>query len=171
MWRRAGFDDHFRLVVFERDLRIPAGPPLHAVTPEPSPDLETLAAIDDRAFEPIWRVGQGGLADACSATPLTEVLTVRDSGTILGFAIVGELGSVSYLQRLAVEPNRAREGLGRSLLRATIDWARQRGAHTMLLNTQPENVPAARLYTSENFVTLGPKLRVLARRHDPGPPR
>lgn len=167
VWRRAGFEDHLRLVVFERDLREPSGPPLHSVVPDPSPDLAELAAIDDRAFEPTWRVGKRGLADASSATPLSEVLTITDSGTIVGFAIVGEMGSVSYLQRLAVEPDRTRQGLGRSLLRASIDWARTRRAHTMLLNTQPENVAAAALYTAEGFVMLGPKLRVLARQHGP----
>lgn len=163
IWRQAGFSDHLELVVFERDLTAATDPPLHRVETHPDPDLVLLAAIDDRAFEPVWRVGRGGLADALSATPISETLTVIDDGHIVGFAIVGELSSVSYLQRVAVEPSQARRGIGRSLVRASMDWARRRGARSMLLNTQPDNQAAASLYRSEGFMSLGRKLSVLAR--------
>lgn len=163
IWRQAGFRDHLELVVFERDLATAGDPPLHRVETLADPDLALLAAIDDRAFEPVWRVGRGGLSDALSATPFSETLTVVDDGQIVGFAIVGELSSVSYLQRVAVEPSRTRQGIGRSLVRASMDWARRRGARSMLLNTQPDNQAAASLYRSEGFMSLGRKLSVLAR--------
>src|SRR5690606_20385504 len=57
-WRRAGFENHLELVVLEKDLRRPPPPPLHRVTQEESPDLAALAAIDDRAFDHIWRIGK-----------------------------------------------------------------------------------------------------------------
>lgn len=163
IWRQAGFRDHLELNVFERDLTAANDPPLHRVETYPEPDLVLLAGIDDRAFEPVWRVGRGGLADALSATPLSETLTVKEGGRIIGFAIVGELSSISYLQRVAVEPARTRQGLGRSLVRASMDWARRRGARSMLLNTQPDNQAAASLYRAEGFMSLGKKLSVLAR--------
>jgi ribosomal protein S18 acetylase RimI-like enzyme len=163
VWRRAGFRDHLQLVVFERDLTIGSDPPLHQVESYPDPDLEILAGIDDRAFDPTWRVGRCGLADARSATPFSEVLIVEERGGIAGFAIVGEMSSVSYLQRVAVEPTQSRRGIGRSLVRSGMEWARRRGAGSMVLNTQPENVAAAALYRDEGFIALGPKLSVLAK--------
>lgn len=168
IWRRAGFHDHLELVVFERDLTDDADPPLRQVEADPEPDLDILAAIDDRAFEPTWRVGRAGLEDARSATPLSEVLVVREDRDIVGFAIVGEMASVSYLQRVAVDPAWTRRGIGRSLLRAAMDWARRRGARTMLLNTQPDNLSAANLYRDEGFMALGPKLSVLTRENTRG---
>lgn len=167
IWRRAGFEDHLELVVFERDLTEGSDPPLHRVEEYPETDLEVLAEIDDRAFDPTWRVGRGGLADAVSATPLSEVLVVREEAEVVGFAIVGELAAVSYLQRVAVDPSRSRRGIGRSLVRACMEWARRRGARTMLLNTQPDNQAAAALYRDEGFVSLGRKLSVLARDNPP----
>lgn len=168
IWRQAGFQDHLELLVFERDLTAATDPPLHRVETYPEPDLALLAGIDDRAFEFLWRVGRGGLADARSATPLSEALIVAENGEIVGFAIVGELSSVSYLQRVAVEPSRARQGIGRSLVRASMGWAKRRGARSMLLNTQPDNEAAASLYRSEGFMSLGRKLSVLARPTSPG---
>lgn len=168
IWRQAGFRDHLYLEVFERDLTVEVGPSLHRVETYPRPDLQLLARIDDRAFSPTWRVGRGGLADALSATSLSEVLVVREAGSVVGFAIVGELSSVSYLQRVAVDPSRTRSGIGRSLVRASMDWARRRGARSMLLNTQPDNQAAAALYRDEGFISLGRKLSVLARSNSVG---
>lgn len=162
IWRRAGFQDHLRLLVFERDLSRPPDHIAHEVVVSPEPDMSRLAHIDDRAFPPTWRVGRGGLSDARTATPIADVLTVASDGEVVAFAIVGEMANVAYLQRLAVDPDYTRRGIGRSLVRACMDWARKRGARAMILNTQPENLPAAQLYTSEGFVSLGPKLRVLA---------
>ena len=62
-----------------------------------------------------------------------------------------------------MDPDHARRGIGRSLVRASVDWARRHGARTMVLNTQPENLAAARLYEDEGFVRLGARLRVLAK--------
>ncbi|MFO7292108.1 MAG: GNAT family N-acetyltransferase [Actinomycetes bacterium] len=163
VWRRAGFENHLELVVYEKDLRQPPPPPLHRVAADPSPDPAALAVIDDRAFDPTWRIGKAGLVDAMAATPTSAVLTVRVDGVVAGFAIVGEMAAVSYLQRLAVDPDHARRGIGRSLVRASVDWARRHGARTMVLNTQPENLAAARLYEDEGFVRLGARLRVLAK--------
>lgn len=163
VWRRAGFRDHLELIVYERSLADPFGLPTRSVTDMPSPDLARLALIDDRAFTPDWRVGRGGLEDALDATPASIVLAVLDGHDPLGFAIVGETAGVAYLQRLAVDPDHAGGGIGSSLVRSACQWARRRGANTMLLNTQPENRAAAGLYLREGFVALGPRLLVLAR--------
>lgn len=164
MWRRAGFDDHLELVVFERNLSTPSEAPLHPVVRLESPDVTRLAAIDDRAFDPTWRVGRAGLEDALNATHLSVTLAVVEGDTPLGFAILGELAGTAYLQRLSVEPSRGRLGIGRSLVRESMRWARKVGARSMLLNTQPDNQPAAALYRSEGFVGLGTRLQVLARK-------
>lgn len=163
VWRRAGFDDHLYLVVYERSLSQAVPPPDQAVIELTDPDLDLLAGIDDRAFHPTWRVGRNGLQDAIHATPWSSTMAVVEDRTPLGFVIVGETGGVAYLQRLAVDPDVTGRGIGRSLVRASIAWARTRGGRSMLLNTQPENAAAARLYTSEDFVLQKPRLRVLAK--------
>jgi ribosomal protein S18 acetylase RimI-like enzyme len=78
-----------------------------------------------------------------------------------GFAIVGVGSIAGYLQRVAVHPDYARQGFGRSLVRAAGKWARRRGARSMMLNTQPDNESAARLYISEGFEKMLDQLTVL----------
>jgi ribosomal-protein-alanine N-acetyltransferase len=163
VWRRAGFVDHLDLTIFERSLARPAPGPEVRVEVLHDPDIDALVAIDDRAFDPTWRVGRLGLRDALTATQSAAALGVEDSGQLLGFLVVGEGGAVSYLQRLAVEPAWRSRGLGRSLVRAAIGWARGRGARTMLLNTQPDNRTAAGLYESEGFELLTTRLKVLSK--------
>lgn len=163
VWRRAGFHEHLELTVLERSLATPIPTPARTPTTWDDPDLERLAAVDDRAFDATWRVGREGLADAVVATASSVTLVVEEETAVAGFAIAGESMGVSYLQRLAVDPDRSGRGAGRSLVRAALGWARLRGARTMLLNTQPENETATRLYLSEGFEPLPSRLRVLSR--------
>lgn len=166
IWRRAGFENHLELTIHERDLWEAAREPSHPITELDDPDFRLLAEIDDRAFNPTWRVGWRGLSEAANATSHSQVMAVAEDGVIYGFVIVGEMGGISYLQRLAVDPRHGRKGIGRSLVRAAFKWARPHGARTMLLNTQPENDAAAALYRSEGFVSLEARLAVLAFRRE-----
>lgn len=161
MWKRVGFSDHLELVVLERDLSRPPAEPRLTVVGIDSPDIEELAAIDTRAFDPVWQVGRGGLEDALAATPVTRVMGVVRGERTVGFAIIGVMGGTAYLQRLAVDPDLTGQGVGRSLVRAAMGWGARKGARAMLLNTQPGNDRAMRLYGDEGFVALGSRLRVL----------
>lgn len=161
VWQKAGFVEHLSLVVYERSLLTEAAEPSHDVQEARDPDVEKMTRLDDRAFVPRWRVGRLGLVDAMSATSSSRVFVVSHQGTMRGFLIAGESGDVGYIQRVAVEPDHGGRGLGRSLVRESIRWARRAGARSMLLNTQPENRPAAALYLSEGFTVVGGGLSVL----------
>lgn len=162
VWRRAGFEPHLQLLVFERQITHREPRPEVEVTELAAPDLEELARIDADAFDTRWQVGVLGIADAIAATPTSVTLAVLDGDRPAGFVIVGEAMGVGYLQRLAVDPGHAGKRYGRSLVRAAVRWASRIGARTMLLNTQPENQVAAALYRSEGFIRAGPRLEVLA---------
>lgn len=162
-WKRAGFHAHLELDIYERDLRRAVSDPTVEVIEQQDPDLAQLAAIDDEAFDETWRVGRMGLADARQATARSVVLAVVPDDEPVGFSIVGETSRVGYLQRLAVRPTVQGHGVGRSLVRESIRWARLGGARTMLLNTQPDNQASAALYRSEGFLRLPHRLQVLAR--------
>lgn len=56
----------------------------------------------------------------------------------------------------------ARQGVGRALLQAAIDWARDAGAHKLELQMWPHNDTARRLYEGMGFVQEG-----YLRRHYP----
>ena len=162
VWERAGFGSHLRLDLYRCQLPRNEQPP-HPVTSPPEPSWGRAAEIDRAAFEPPWRLEELGLREAYGSTTHRVFLEVRNNGRIDGFAIVGaELGA-SYLQRVAVDPAAQSHGLGRSLVREAQRWAGRHGAHSMLLNTQPENQRAAALYRAEGFRMLPDRLEVLRR--------
>jgi ribosomal protein S18 acetylase RimI-like enzyme len=56
-----------------------------------------------------------------------------------------------YLEELYVVPDRRGQGLGRALMEAAIELARQRGARDMHLGTSEDDVAARALYESLGF--------------------
>ena len=155
-FRAAGFTPHVELLLLERDLRRGVEPQegVHVATPA---DREEAVSIDARAFVGDWRVGRLGLEDALTATPDSTMLSLDDGQ---GFAIVGVSTEIGYLQRIAVAPDMQGTGLGRVLLRASMAWARRRGARTMMLNTQLDNERATQMYRSESFTVLPTRLTI-----------
>lgn len=157
LWERAGFVVNRQLLLMERSLARPIAEPTIEVR---KGSVKDAIPIDSEAFEGEWRIGRLGLEDALSATVRSRLMVIeRDE--IDGFLIVGVTGSAGYLQRVAVRPAAAGSGAGRSLVRASMLWARTAGARQMLLNTQPDNDRAAGLYRSEGFVDLPDRLSVL----------
>ena len=86
-----------------------------------------------------------------------------DDGAVIGYAVTGRAGSIAYLQRLAVLPERQRRGIGFALVLDGLVWARRRGATSMLVNTQETNQAAVDLYEHMGFRREAYGLAVLER--------
>ncbi|MGH8928931.1 MAG: GNAT family N-acetyltransferase [Acidimicrobiia bacterium] len=164
IWVEAGFVVADRLVLLEHGLnRLET--PRHPIEPGSLEPLEELYAIDTDSFDPKWRLGRMGMAESVAATSRAVVLRARDNGICVGFAVNGVAMGVGYLQRLAVATDHRNMGIGTDLVRASLRWARGRGAHSMLVNTQVDNTPAAGLYRGLGFNDVPGGLLVL--RYEP----
>lgn len=162
VWRRAGYDAYLPLVLMRMTLdQSPARADYREELLDQTSWDEVLA-VDAAAFQGAWRINRLGLEDAISSTPKARLAGVRVNGTLTAFAVTGVSGSAGYLQRVAVDPRWQRRGIGRSLTRSAALWLRRQGASLMLLNTQPENEGALRLYQSEGFSRTPDSLAVLA---------
>jgi ribosomal protein S18 acetylase RimI-like enzyme len=130
-------------------------------------DRDALTELDDRSFDGFWRLGEAGLQDARDATPVHVVRVVRgpagDAHRLWGAAITGLGGRSGYLQRLAVEPDARRLGIGRALVVDALHWLWERGASEAFVNTQVDNEVAVGLYRSCGFATAPGDLVVLSR--------
>ncbi len=151
-WRSAGFSTYRELAVYERDLSLPIAEPASEVGGLGRGRTPEVVAVDAAAFDSEWRLNRLGLEDALGATPKKTLIGVDVGEALAGYAVVGISASIGYLQRIAVASAHAGSGLGRSILRAAMRWARAGGAHTMLLNT--DNAAASSLYRSEGFEQL-----------------
>jgi ribosomal-protein-alanine N-acetyltransferase len=161
-WESAGFVPFVDLALLRLDLEEPVAPPQHLVVREESYDLDLMLAVDTAAFEPFWRFSMTALIESLQATPKSSVFVIKDGELgITGYAIVGYGHAISYLQRIAVDPKWQGSGMGRSLIRAVARSARRQGSKALLLNTQPGNVAAAGMYTTEGYQQLPDSLAVL----------
>lgn len=161
LWESAGFAPREELLLLERDLSFPVPEPELAVRRAAATERERVVEIDAAAFAPGWRIGRAGIADALDATVDSTLLVVDAGGRVAGFAVVGVSRPTGYLQRIAVDPASQSQGMGRSLVRAGLAWAKRHGAYTVLLNTQADNTVALDLYRSERFEVLRERLVVL----------
>ncbi|MEI7594024.1 MAG: GNAT family N-acetyltransferase [Actinomycetes bacterium] len=126
-------------------------------------DRSDVLAVDHRSFHPFWRFDQAGIADARDATPVSRFRVVTFDRAVVGYAITGRAGPVSYLQRLAVDPDHQRKGIAHDLVVDALQWAKRRGASTMLVNTQERNEAALNLYRKLGFYLEFAGLDVLER--------
>jgi ribosomal protein S18 acetylase RimI-like enzyme len=151
VWVKAGFEPFGRLDVMQMRLGPGITPPRHQIDATRNPSWASLIAIDSLAFEGFWRMGEAGLIEAMRATPRSVVLEARFDGELVGYALAGAQTMLSFLQRVAVAPEFAGQGVGTSLVRASMAWATARGSRVMVLNVRPENDRARVLYEREGF--------------------
>ena len=165
VWRRAGYQEFANLAVMERPLAPVVARPLHPVEKTSEPDWGRVAEVDHLAFDGFWRMSAIGLVEAFETNKESTVLTVsRRHDGLDGFVIVGCQWGVAYLHRIAVRPEAGGQGLGASLLSATMAWAYGMGARNIVLNVRPENQAARKLYLGAGFSETRSSLLIL--RHD-----
>ena len=146
--REAGFQERSALHLLVHDLALI--PPASSRRPAPdsrSPSFpverranraprESILAVDAAAFGPEWCLDSAGLDEALEATPSVRFRMVGDPGSVLGYAVTGRAGRRGYLQRLAVDPNVQRLGIGRSLVADSLRWCKRWRAERVVVNTQ-----------------------------------
>lgn len=138
-------------------------------------DLRACVDVDRRAFGLENCFDALDLLAALDATERSRlrVAVVRPTGhvgrdCIAGFAVTGRAGTRGYLQRLAVDPGAAGEGIGSALVSDALQWCRARGVRRTVVNTESDNLRALGLYRRLGFVDMALDLLLLERRDQSG---
>jgi GNAT superfamily N-acetyltransferase len=90
-----------------------------------------------------------------AASDAAVVLVATDGGGVAGFCTVYDdiesvrFGRRAWVEDLAVHPERRSLGIGKRLLDAAKDWARERGATHLELDSAETRVDAHRFYERE----------------------
>jgi len=124
-------------------------------------DRAPVLDVDHRAFDPFWRLDAGGLRDAIDATPSSRY-RVAVGPEVVGYAVWGRANERGYLQRLAVDPARHREGIGTALVADGLTWLRRHRVRMAAVNTQEGNTVAVAAYHALGFRSEPEGLTVLA---------
>jgi RimJ/RimL family protein N-acetyltransferase len=85
-------------------------------------------------------------------------------GQVVGGVFVVDERGVAHLGMAILDGHRG-VGLGRRLLTAAVDWARNRACHKVTLEVWPHNARARRLYKSAGFAEEGHLKRHYRRRN------
>ena len=80
-----------------------------------------------------------------------------DDGAVRGYVDVTEStwNQVAYINNLAIAPGFRRKGIGTQLMRAALEWARQKKLVTALLDTSTKDHPAICFYQKLGFFFCG----------------
>lgn len=151
-WREAGYVPYSRFGVMRAPLTQPVPAGRFPVAIGNGGSVAAAISVDQSAFEPEWQYDDACLEDALEATATRALLICEVESVLSGYAVVDLAGPQGFLQRLAVHPNHHRRGIGRALVRAGMQWSRNRGAGIMVLNMKLDNEVARRLYRGEGFV-------------------
>ena len=124
--------------------------------------MDIAARIDQEAFDFGWQLDALGIREACRATPTHRIrLALTSTAEPVGYMITGRHGSAGFIQRLAVSPTHAGQGVATSLLQDGLKWLGKAGVSDILVNTHLDNQRALDLYHRLGFATLPETLRVM----------
>jgi GNAT superfamily N-acetyltransferase len=105
---------------------------------------------------PMWDATKAAARlGAAAASETAEVLVADVDGAIAGICTVYDefdsvrFGHRAWVEDLAVDPDRRSQGIGKALLDAAKDWARERGATHLELDSAETRADAHRFYNRE----------------------
>lgn len=127
-------------------------PPGLSLRPMHFGDLDTITAIDARAYPYSWT--RTVFADCLRAGYVCRVL-LDDDTHIIGYGVVSVAAGEAHVLNVCIEPDRQGRGLGSALMRKLLRLARRQGARSALLEVRPTNQPAIRLYHQLGFNEIG----------------
>lgn len=148
----SGFKLKQNIVVLAREGKTKlqdAREPRVLIRPMEPADLEVVAVLDSKAFDPIWVLSRDLLELAYRQSEHASVAEL--DGTIVGYELSTANHFSAHLARLAVDPTIARKHIGLELVRDMLDYFSRRGVQDITVNTQDNNVASLSLYKKLGF--------------------
>lgn len=154
-FERAGLQQLEEVITYEIEtMRVPLSQEgqLHVIEASRADNalLLHLLALDNVAFPWLWRNSLKEFQEYLDS-PGVQVLGISDNGQIVAYIGVTAFEGWGHIDRVAVQPERQGEGLGRSAVMIGLDALRRGGARHVGLSTQRSNVRSQRLYERLGF--------------------
>jgi ribosomal-protein-alanine N-acetyltransferase len=129
------------------------------IRPATAADLDGIVASEATGFpEDTW--GENLVSEGVAGLlPTIGYLVLEQGDRVIGHAVVSVAGEDAELQRIAIDPSRRGEGLGRHLLDACLADAAARGAERVILEVREDNSAALALYASAGYSELARRAR------------
>ena len=121
------------------------------IRPAEAADVEPLLAIENAVF-PTDRLDRRGFRHGIGSATI-DTLVATDGRAMLGYAMVHRRrnSDLGRLTSIAVADGAAGRGLGRQLLAAAEERAKERGCRRLRLEVRADNRAAQRLYEQAGY--------------------
>jgi len=126
-------------------------------------DLAAVHALDNEAFNPLWRNSIVLLGVAYQDSTLATVAENRQG--IIGYQMSMANQCDGHLARLAVHPRARRRGVGYTLVQDLLKNFRRRGVVKITVNTEENNLASLALYEKAGFERTGEVFPVFEANH------
>lgn len=115
-----------------------------------SSDFSALCEIDVACFPPGIAYSRQEMAGYI-ATRSSRTWVAEEDGTVIGFLIAKVRGQEGHIITVDVVRGWRRRGIATALMAAAEEWARNRGAALVSLETAENNLPAQRFYRARGY--------------------
>jgi [ribosomal protein S18]-alanine N-acetyltransferase len=122
-------------------------------------DLDAVVELDSLSFEPQWINTRGTLTPAYLQSHHSSVAEL--DGKIVGYQLTTSNQYSAHLARLAVLPEYRHSFIGESLVYDMLQYFSNRGAMSLTVNTQDNNIASLHLYQKMGFELTGEEYPVL----------
>ena len=127
------------------------------VRPFLAEDLAGVVAVENAAFEQLWRHDAASFLDVASSYPYFVV--AEDNTGIVGYQFNTIDAITGYLVRIAVHPRAEGHGVGTRLLAEAIQYFERLHVWKIVLNTEAQNTRAHALYVRFGFQRVPARVR------------
>ena len=116
-------------------------------------DLPEVQQVDEVSFSPIWQNSLTCLELAFRQASIATI--VEKDNQLVGYQVSSSTPIGGHLARLAVRPEQQGRGIGHLLLYDLLTQFLRRGAQTITVNTQKDNIASIALYRRLGFEFTG----------------
>ena len=129
------------------------------VRPATDTDVDAIADSEvDNLGADAW--SHGLVAEGVAGRlPTVHYLVAEDDGRFAGHAVASVVADIAELQRIAVDGEWRRAGVGSALLSEVVALARRGGADRVLLEVREDNAGALGFYAARGFVEVDRRRR------------
>ena len=123
------------------------------VRPMAAEDLDAVMAVEQGSFHAPW--SRSAFEEELTQNRLARYLVALDGEAIVGYAGTWLVINEAHVTNVAVHADRRRQGIGRVLMDALMQMAREEGMESMTLEVRVSNEAARALYQQLGFVSAG----------------
>lgn len=115
-------------------------------------NLEDIFKIEESVFAHPWSLES--LKNLLEDENSVAFIAV-DNEVICGYCGVNTILDEGYITNVAVLENYRKQGIGRMLVNALVDFAKDKSLAFLTLEVRKSNIPAINLYSKNGFETVG----------------